>query len=46
MSADQIAVLLVFIGFCIGGTYLIKKANTELSKEITVDTEEKDNMNK
>ena len=41
MSTDQIVVLLVFIGFCVCGAYLIKQANIELNKQ--AEAEKKDN---
>ncbi|MCC5910803.1 MAG: hypothetical protein JJT76_10240 [Clostridiaceae bacterium] len=37
MSIDQIVVLLVFIGFCIGGAYLAKKANQEMNSKTKED---------
>lgn len=46
MSGGQIAVTFVFICFCIGGFYLIKKANTELNKKMIIDTDKEDNVNK
>lgn len=33
LQLDVIAVLLVFIGFCIGSGLLIKKANEEMKKQ-------------
>ncbi|ARE87199.1 hypothetical protein [Clostridium formicaceticum] len=33
LQLDVIAVLLVFIGFCIGSALLVKKANKEMKKQ-------------
>ncbi|MGF7059049.1 hypothetical protein [Brassicibacter mesophilus] len=33
LQLDVIAVLLVFIGFCIGSIFLVKKANEEIKNQ-------------
>ncbi|SDK16248.1 hypothetical protein [Natronincola ferrireducens] len=33
MKLDEIMVLLVFIGFCVGGYFLMKKADKEIRKQ-------------
>jgi len=37
MDLGQIVVMIVFIIFCVGGFFLIKKANQELAKESNKD---------
>lgn len=39
LQLDVIAVLLVFIGFCIGSVILIKKSNEEISKQNSANDE-------
>ncbi|WP_156943735.1 hypothetical protein [Alkaliphilus transvaalensis] len=42
LQLDVIAVLLVFIGFCIGSAFLVKKANEEVKKQEKEKEQEKE----
>ena len=46
LQLDVIAVLLVFVGFCVGSVLLIKKANEEVQKQQKLENDKLVNNNK